>query len=458
MAQTFHKFRAESLDKAYRAMRKRLGDEAIIVRTTTFKEGGFLGFLSRTVVEVTASAPASDAITRPLSTAERKYLEAASSGGVPTATAAPVGSEERVNDTVSYFQRIISDAQERASAAGEPPDRSGGSGRGAGASASAKGAKSSIVPFLKPSGDKSPGPDDADMQKDISDMREMLNVLSAEMPGAGLPQEFVPAYRTLLERGVDRKRAASLVGAAADTDDPSMFRDSRVFTERLKMQVRRSITTTSGIGLSPGRCKVVALVGATGVGKTTSLAKLAAIFAVHQRARVAVITSDTYRVGAPEQLRMYANIIDLEMKVVNDRKEMVDAIHAFREYDLVLLDTAGGSPYNDDQIGDAVELLEAAKPDEVLLVLSASQALEDLRDVVSHFSRLKPTSLFFTKLDETRRYGALYCLVAEAGLPLSYMSIGQNVPDDIIVANEGMIADLVIEGGEKRGRASTKTT
>lgn len=453
MAQTFHKFRAESLDKAYRAMRKRLGDEAIIVRTTTLKEGGFMGFLARTVVEVTASAPASDAATRPLSTAERKYLEAAAaSGGTPTASAAPVGSEERMNDTVSYFQKIISDAQDRVAAAGESPERPGAPARGTG------GAKSSIVPFLKPRGDAAKNSTDVEMRQDITEMREMLNVLSAEMPGAGLPQEFVPAYRMLLERGVDRKRAASLVGAAADTDDPSMFRDSRVFTERLKMQVRRSVATTGGITMSPGRCKVVALVGATGVGKTTSLAKLAAIFAVQQRARVAVITSDTYRVAAPEQLRMYANIIDLEMKVVQDRKEMVEAIHGFRGYDMVLLDTAGGSPYNDEQIGDAVQLLEAAKPDEVLLALSASQALEDLRDVVSHFSRLKPTSLFFTKLDETRRYGAMFCLVAEAGLPLSYLSIGQNVPDDIVVANEGMIADLIIEGGEKRGGTSTKTT
>lgn len=457
MAQTFHKFRAESLDKAYRAMRKRLGDEAIIVRTTTFKEGGFLGFLGRTVVEVTASAPAPDALTRPLSSAERKYLEAASAGGAPTtATAAPVGSDERVQDTVSYFQQIISDAQQRAATAGGVPERSGGSGRGIGARTGK--AKSSIVPFLKPRANRDKDADDADLHKDIAEMREMLNVLSAEMPGAGLPQEFVPAYRMLLDRGVDRKRAATLVGAAADTSDPSMFRDSRVFFERLKMQVRRSITTTSGIGLAPGRCKVVALVGSTGVGKTTSLAKLAAIFAVHERARVAVITSDTYRVAAPEQLRMYANIIDLEMKVVNDCKEMVEAVHAFREYDLVLVDTAGGSPYNDNQMGDAVELLDAAKPDEVLLVLSASQAIEDLRDVVSHFSRLKPTSLFFTKLDETRRYGALFCLVAEAGLPLSYFSIGQNVPDDIVVANVGMVADLVIDGGERRGRASTETT
>lgn len=442
MAQTFHTFKAQTLEQAYRAMRQKLGDEAIVVRTATVTEGGVLGFLGHKRIELTASAPLSNPAPRKRSAAERKYR---ASGAALQAPA--VGSEERVRDTVAYFEKLVSEAQHRMGTAPTSP-------RGS-PIAEGNAAVAPIIPFERPKPE--PGPGDTDLRNDIQEMREMLQVLYAEMPGAGLPPEFVPHYRALLEGGVTRERAADLMLAAAQGGGTPALQDPRVFLERLKMEIRKSVTVTGGIRLAAGSCRVVALVGATGVGKTTNLAKLAALFAVRHRAKVGLVTADTYRVAATDQLRVYANIIDLDIRVVNDTKEMTAALRVFRGHDLVLVDTAGGSPFNDRYTRELTEILEAARPDEVMLLLSAGTPLEDLRSTVTRFSGFKPTSLFFTKLDETRRYGSLFCLAAEAGLPLSYFSVGQNVPDDLALAHAGMVAGLVVEGGDRRGRTSEKT-
>jgi flagellar biosynthesis protein FlhF len=224
------------------------------------------------------------------------------------------------------------------------------------------------------------------------------------------------------------------------------------------MEVRKTLRVTGGTALEGGQRKVIALVGPTGVGKTTNLAKLAALFAVHEHARVGIVTTDTYRVGATDQLRVYANIIDLDMKVVDDPADMKSALRKFEAKDLVLIDTAGGSPFNAEQMADAGQMLAVAQPDETHLLVSAATNLEDLRSIVSHFSVLKPTALFFSKLDETQRYGGLYTLAAESGLPLSYFSTGQQVPDDIQAVTQGVVANLLLEGTESRGGTSTESS
>ena len=146
------------------------------------------------------------------------------------------------------------------------------------------------------------------------------------------------------------------------------------------------------------------------------------------------------------------------MKIVHDQAEMKAALRDYDGHDLVLIDTAGGSPFNREQMTELRSLLEVAQPQEVHLLISANTALEDVRDVVTHFSILNPTAMLFTKLDETQRYGSLFCLTAEAGLPLSYFSLGQNVPDDIMPASPGTVAKLVIEGGDGSGGTSSKST
>lgn len=470
MRQTFHKFRAQTLDQAYLAMRRSLGDEAIVVRTATVPYGGIMGrLIGQTMVELTASATVDEGTgsiaSRRLSAMEKKYLAAGTTADSyrparPVAERTPLGSDERVKDTVAFFKRLIGEAQRRmgTAAAANAHRDSAPTGRPTPPMEDGNAARAELLPFEAPERDASPETSIDEIREDIGEMRDMLNVLSAEVPGAGLPQEFVQHYQMLLKHGVTRARAANLVKTASRRGDLRAFRDPRVFLERLKMEIRRLVTVTGGIALSAGTRKVVALVGATGVGKTTNLAKLAALYSVQERAGVGVITTDTYRVAATDQLQVYTNIIDIDMKIVHDRAEMKAALRDYNRRDLVLIDTAGGSPFNREQMTELRSLLDVAQPQEVHLLVSANTALEDVRDVVTHFSVLNPTALFFTKLDETKRYGPLFCLTAEAGLPLSYFSLGQNVPDDIMPASSGTVAKLVIEGGNDGGGTSSKST
>jgi len=443
MAQQFHKIRARTLAEAWRQVRQQFGPEALVINTSEVREGGLLGFFARKMVEVTASVPA-DALAaqvRTPSTATRRYAEASR-----------VPPPARPAETVEYFEKLVRDAQQRMNArpTAAAPEisvaASGGASRTAPAG-HAQAARAPVVPFPR---QESQQPN-AGLQRELQEIREMMEVLYAESPGAGLPSDFAPHYRTLIERGVSRKVAAVLIGAVVKNCDLAIMRDKRVFAERLHMEIRKVVHGNGGLAVQAGECRIVALCGATGVGKTTNLAKLAAYFSVRERARVALITSDTYRVAAAEQLRVYANIIGIPMKIVHDETDMEVALQEFGGYDLVLIDTAGGSQFNLEQINELKSCLRAARPHETILVMSACTPLDDMRNIVANFNCCEPTSVLFTKVDETRQYGAMLSVLAESGLPMSYLSTGQNVPDDICLASPAIMANLILEGRIKRG-------
>ncbi|HRK34055.1 MAG TPA: flagellar biosynthesis protein FlhF [Candidatus Hydrogenedentes bacterium] len=422
MGQEFHRFRGASLDEAYQRMRQQLGSDAVVLRTTQVREAGLFGFLGKKVIEVTASKQAQRA-AQAAAPAMRAYTD--------VTRQTRIGSDEAVQDSVAYFQKLVSDAQKRlAERRGQDP-----------ATPATPATPAPVVPFRRPKDEAVAG--DA-LHREIRELRELVEVLVAEAPGSAMPLECAPHYKRLIENGVSRKAAAGLLAAVVRESDLDVIRDPRVFEQRLVMEMRKSVRVTGGIGLSAGTCKRIALVGATGVGKTTNLAKLAAKYAVTHRARVALITADTYRVAAPEQLRVYANIIGIPLRVVHDAAEMTKAIEATRDFDLVLIDTAGGSQFNKGQLRELREMMTAAQPDETILVLSAGTALEDARCIVENFALLKPSALFFTKLDETRRHGNIFTLSTESGLPLSYLSTGQNVPDDLALAQPEYVAQLVL--------------
>ncbi len=435
MGQRFYKVRGNTLEDAYRRMRAKLGPNAIVLSTNQVTEGGIFGMLGRKVVEITASVPGlPDApVERPRSMVERKYVE-------NSRLDRPAEDDAKRLE----YERMIRDAQRRMG--GAPPV----AGRAeTPAPPVAEGGAAPMLAFPK----RKPAPEAAgeDLRREVQEIREMMQVIYAESPGAGLPTEFAPHYRALVRRGVSRKAAAALVAGVLKNGDLSVLRDPRVFTERLHFEIRRAIRATGGIALHGGQCRIVALCGPTGVGKTTNLAKIAAHFAVNERARVALLTCDTYRVAASEQLRIYANIIGLPLRVANDPREAADAARDFRDYDLILMDTAGGSQFNLEQINELKTVLHAVRPHETLLVMSATTQIEDLRNVVANFKCLQPTAALFTKTDETRQYGAMFSIMVETDLPLSYVSIGQNVPDDIRPASPAMIANLILEGKDHRG-------
>ena len=214
----------------------------------------------------------------------------------------------------------------------------------------------------------------------------------------------------------------------------------------LREQVYPFFQNAEGIVLRPGYCKVVALIGPTGVGKTTTVAKLAANFALREKYRVALITADTYRIAAVEQLRTYADLIGIPIEVVYTPPELRQALARHQDKQLVLIDTAGRSPANQPQMAELNALLAVDPGIEKQLVLSATTKFTECMHAVRRFQESNPQKYLFTKIDEACNLGTVFSLLVQAPKPLSYITTGQNVPDDIEPANPERLTSLVLRG------------
>lgn len=195
--------------------------------------------------------------------------------------------------------------------------------------------------------------------------------------------------------------------------------------------------------------KVIFFVGPTGVGKTTTIAKIASKFRLEQKKKIALLTADTYRIAAAEQLRTYANILQVPFRVVYTTEEINEAINDYKDFDYVLVDTTGHSPNNEAQRESMNDLIDAVSSDikkEVFLVLSASTKYSDLKRIADKYKDIKDYRLIFTKLDETFLLGNIYNMKLYTGAMLSYVTCGQNVPDDIEYFNPQVTVKQLLGG------------
>lgn len=204
------------------------------------------------------------------------------------------------------------------------------------------------------------------------------------------------------------------------------------------------------VELSAKKPKVVFFIGPTGVGKTTTIAKLASKFKIEKKAKIAIITADTYRVAAVEQIRTYANILSVPIEVVYHAKELKPLYDKYQEYDLILVDTAGRSHKNEEQREDIQKLLATAEdyPHEIYLVVSATTKYKDLTRITQTYSDISDYRLLFTKIDETDALGNILNIRMLTQKPLSYTTFGQNVPEDISVTDAQGIAKQLLGGNE----------
>jgi flagellar biosynthesis protein FlhF len=285
------------------------------------------------------------------------------------------------------------------------------------------------------------------VQGQLSTLQAMVKDLCRQSKGTGhndWPEELFRLFTELLDAELSEELARELVERVHNDPRAEGLSDAMMLKAHVAGMIEDEVRVAGPIQITPGRCRLAALVGPTGVGKTTTIAKLAANFRLKEKRRVGLITVDTYRIAAVEQLRTYADIIDLPMHVVSTPREMRETVERMSHLDLILLDTAGRSPKDEVRLQELKAFLTEAAADEVHLVLSSMTGARTLEQTAEQFATVGATSLILTKLDEVTAPGNVLPVLRSSGLPLSYLTDGQNVPDDIQVADAHRLARMVL--------------
>ncbi len=270
------------------------------------------------------------------------------------------------------------------------------------------------------------------IQRELYEVKNMLNRVVQRQVGETPEETFAGKWREYLA-GMDIE--GEVADKLLDTLDPNSDVEMAIYNRVARL--------LDPIYENNSQTRIMSFIGPTGVGKTTTLAKLAANLKVYKKKRIAMITIDTYRIGAVEQLKTYAEILDVPFDVVMTTQEMDKALAKHRDKDLILIDTAGRSPSDTEKISELKTLLAGVGPHDVYLVLSCNTRRQDMQKYIRHFRELKYNKFIFTKLDETDVYGSLLSVMYGHSMPVSYITNGQNVPDDILEMNPQTVANLL---------------
>jgi flagellar biosynthesis protein FlhF len=286
------------------------------------------------------------------------------------------------------------------------------------------------------------------LREEITGIRSTLDELvRANCPPsiAGLCEPLSEAYMTLVRHGVSERLASDAVEAVSRQVAPGEATAAEALRERVTESLSGHAKTSGPIELAAGGRRVVALVGPTGVGKTTTIAKLAANFKVRAHREVALVTIDTYRIAAVQQLQTIADIIKVPLRTVLTVGDLKLAMEDLRNYDLVLIDTAGRSQRDELKMNDLESFLRVARPDEIHLVVSASASMGNMIEVTERFASAGPNRMILTKVDEAEALGRLISLSSRTNIPVSYLTTGQDIPDDIEAASGKRLATMAWE-------------
>ena len=490
-------------------MKRDLGADAVILSTRTYKRGGLLGVGRKVIFELTATTAdeagmtatrprtpraaisAYGAVSRRSRTAERRAEPVGGGAFAGTGAARATDDLDELSDqekTRALARAMLRDHEARRSrspqsgpvsvaAPAAVPEVIDGSDSAATGVATGEGASTvdttpggadgaarrfvltptdAVPPVERPA--PMPAVETAAMHDELTAIRRMVGqVLDRQVKSgdsaAPSGSRLFDFYLQLVGQEMSDALADDIVGRVRQELGEECIDDEDAIRAALECELARLVPVAPEIDLDAGDREgpfVIALVGPTGVGKTTTVAKLAASFKLHQKRQVGLITADTYRIAAVDQLRTYANIIGLQLEVALTPAEMRQAVHALSDCDVVLIDTAGRSQNDAERIRELRAFVREADPDEVHLVLSGTASEKVLLREAEAFGAVGVHKIVLTKLDEAVSFGMLIDVVRQLGKELSFFTTGQEVPDHIEVSQPQRLVEFLLGASAPR--------
>ena len=291
------------------------------------------------------------------------------------------------------------------------------------------------------------------MIRNVSEEMATLKKLMAEVvketrsaASPNVPDDLFDHYQNLIQNHVAQELAIDIIRQLTRDLTPEQLARPDVVRERVAGHIERLVPSCAPVARRANATgpHVLALIGPTGVGKTTTLAKLAANLKLKDGHRVGLITLDTYRIAAVDQLRRYAEILGSPLKVVSDVDELRSAMSSMSHLDFVLIDTAGRSPKDAAKLAELRVLLDSINPDDVHLVLSSTSSQSSVELACQRFGEVRVDKMIFTKLDEASHVGVVLNVCHKVNKALSYVTMGQDVPNDIEVGQGRLLAKMIL--------------
>lgn len=459
----------DTMPDAMLKIRSELGSDAVILSTKEVKLGGFLGMFQKKKIEVIAATeekaapapkakpplPAQPSVPAPVARqavpeAYRKTSQLAQPAASPQAVSASpvlttIGGQEREEPIITAVMppAPVTETERQTfiePASSEPSTRL--------EAAIARAADSEQLLSKTDLGGANSEKEER-LLEEIQQMKMWLSELAKKQADSRV---FPPGLQAIQQQLMNQEVGMELAGRWVEEIYEAWLSSGKTLSDD-DMRARLQTIVTSfldhridaGIG---DQTKIVYIAGPTGVGKTTTIAKLAAdqIFRLHKK--VGFITADTYRISAIEQLRTYATILNVPLEVVQSPGDVQRAMQRLEHCDLILMDTAGRNYLNELFVAELHSLLAPSDVSETYLVLSLTSKVQDMKRITEHFSKYKLDKLIFTKLDETETTGAIFNLLSEYPFKVSFLTNGQNVPDDLLQADAKLMVELLL--GERK--------